>query len=92
VTLSRADRVSVTEAALEKGITFLDSTALFANFGTQSCPDSTSYYHVHTILLEGGLGNYGMTGVFYSQLAEFDLVSNQIKILSYLGRALSTIQ
>ncbi|KAF7362721.1 Glycoside hydrolase family 76 protein [Mycena venus] len=58
VTMTRADRVSVAEAALEKAITFLDtSNALF--------PDPSD--------------SYGMSGAFYSQLAEFDLATSQTK-------------
>ncbi|KAJ6555980.1 hypothetical protein B0H19DRAFT_947446, partial [Mycena capillaripes] len=58
LTISRADRISVAEAALETAITFLDST--MAQF-----PDPGD--------------SYGVSGLFYSQLAEFDLATNQTK-------------
>ncbi|KAJ7796986.1 hypothetical protein B0H14DRAFT_3143605, partial [Mycena olivaceomarginata] len=68
VTMSRADRVSVAEAALEKAITFLDtSNALFPDPGD----------------------SYGVSGAFYSQLAEFDLATNQTKYADTLQQYFS---
>ncbi|KAJ7854532.1 hypothetical protein B0H14DRAFT_3449531 [Mycena olivaceomarginata] len=66
--MSRADRVSVAEAALEKAITFLDtSNALFPDPGD----------------------SYGVSGAFYSQLAEFDLATNQTKYADTLQQYFS---
>ncbi|KAJ7668926.1 hypothetical protein B0H17DRAFT_873198, partial [Mycena rosella] len=56
LTTSRADRVSIAEAALEKTASLLDNST--AQFPGES---------------------YGFAGIVYSQLAAFDLATNQTK-------------
>ncbi|KAJ6458195.1 hypothetical protein C8R45DRAFT_1183631 [Mycena sanguinolenta] len=58
ITVSRADRVNIAEAAIAEAITFLDNT---------------------TGLFTDPAYSYGVSGAFYSQLAEFDLATNQTK-------------
>ncbi|KAJ7769010.1 hypothetical protein B0H16DRAFT_1518905 [Mycena metata] len=67
VTVSRTDRVSLAEAALQKAITFLDTTAQFSD----------------------AADTYGTAGVLYSQLAEFDLATNQTKYADTLEQYFS---
>jgi len=88
ITTSRNDTISIADLAIEKALTLLNpSTAQFD--GKQLCllPFSNPLHWGYTLDEP-----YDIAGHLYSQMAEFDIITNQTKYKTLLKTYFHTVQ